>query len=612
MKQITTILFTLLMVKGFLFATDVETKAPKKGDIIGAIVDSGDKKYIEYATIALYKTDGKTLVTGGISDSEGFFKLKNTEEGNYYLVVTFMGYKTKEISSILIKADTKEIDLGKIFLESNSKELEGVDVVADQASVQYRIDRKVVNVSQQMTAKSGTAVDILENVPSVKVDIEGNVSLRGSTSFTVLIDGRPTVLEPSDALSQIPASAIENIEIITNPSAKYDPQGTAGIINIITKKNKLDGITGIVNGNIGLNNKYGGDATVDFRKDKLHLFLSADYNKRTMPGNIEYKRWTLTNADTTFLNSNGTFLRQFERSSIRGGFDYNITPKDNIGLSVRGGSMNMNRSSDLNYDEWLSTGLPHAYYTNNEDSKRAGGVYQATLDYKHNFNKKDHVLQLQINNSYRKMDESADTYQKQLDGTLISAKKNTESGPSGNWQIKLDYTLPLNSGQKIEAGSQVSLDNSEDDNQVFDYDTTAHDFIILDDFSYQTLYTTDIYAAYGIFSGEWRKFGYQAGLRTEYTYRYLELKGKNESYTIDQPDFFPTLHFSYNLPADQQTMLSYTRRIERPHGWELEPFLTWMDSRNVRRGNPGLQNEYVDSYEFSYQKKFKSNFVSVY
>ncbi|HBO75952.1 MAG TPA: hypothetical protein DD653_14900, partial [Marinilabiliales bacterium] len=194
------ILFLILaLISNFLLASGIETNTIKKGDIIGTVIDGTSGHAIEYATVALYEQPNHKLVTGSISDSEGFFRIKGNQPGTYQLTVTFMGFKIKTIEKITILAETKEIDLGKIILETNAKEIETVNVVADQASVQYKIDKKVVNVSQQLTAKSGTAVDILENVPSIKVDIEGNVSLRGSTSFTVLIDGRPTALDPSDA-----------------------------------------------------------------------------------------------------------------------------------------------------------------------------------------------------------------------------------------------------------------------------------------------------------------------------------------------------------------------------------------------------------------------------
>jgi len=611
------ILFLILaLISNFLLASGIETNTIKKGDIIGTVIDGTSGHAIEYATVALYEQPNHKLVTGSISDSEGFFRIKGNQPGTYQLTVTFMGFKIKTIEKITILAETKEIDLGKIILETNAKEIETVNVVADQASVQYKIDKKVVNVSQQLTAKSGTAVDILENVPSIKVDIEGNVSLRGSTSFTVLIDGRPTALDPSDALSQIPAGAIENIEIITNPSAKYEPDGTSGIINIITKKNKLDGTTGIINANVGLNEKYGTDFTLDFRKEKWHYYLGGDYNNRNMPGEMEYERTTQLSGSptTTYLNADGTFKRFMQNAGINGGIDWNITEQDVIGINLSTGWREHGRNDSKDYMEWTQPDSNLLLYNTHDKSSNAGTFYSSTLDYKHTFGKNiEHYFQTQITVNGRNMDETSENLKIGNDQTILEGKKSTEDGPSQNFRIKLDYAQPFAIGTKLEAGLHANLSESNDNNSVFDLDTasTINDYIFVDSLSNQTQFTQNVFAGYSTFGGEWGSFGYQVGLRAEYTYWVLEHPDMDSTYIIDRPDIFPTLHLSYNLPADQQLMVSYSRRIERPRGFFLEPFITYMDANNVRRGNPGLKPEYINSFEVSYQKKLQSNFFLV-
>lgn len=625
MRYIILTLITLIAVQ--TMAIETKTNATRKGDITGTVVDGSDNRAIEYATVALYKTASNELITGGISDSEGFFRIKNNAPGKYYLTVTFMGYKTKTIPNITIIEHMHEFEIGRIVMLPNNQELEEVNVVADQASVQYKIDKKVVNVSQQLTAKSGTAVDILENVPSVKVDIEGNVTLRGSGSFTVLIDGRPTVLDPSDALAQIPAGAIENIEIITNPSAKYEPDGTAGILNIVTKKNKLNGISGIVNLNSGTNGnfdklyRYGGDFTVDLRQKKWHFFVGGDFNSREMTGNMEYSRDKLLNPfnlnqDTVFhTTSLGYFERIGARGGLRAGADWSFTDWDNLALNMRVGNRNSDRNTLKDYNEWITPGLiDTSFYKTADSSSRGGNFYSFTLDYKHIFNEnKAHYLQLQSTIDGRESDEESINLQSDLNENLVSGKRSIESGPSQRYQFKLDYARPFNFGGKLEAGGQVKISNSEDDNKVYDYDTTpgVAEYVFQDAYSNTTKYKRNTYAAYSTFGGEYGDLGYQAGLRVEYTDRLLELVEKGDQFKIRRPDVFPTLHFSYQLPADQQTMLSYSRRIVRPRGWYLEPFITYMDAYNVRQGNPDLSPEYVNSFELGYQKKIKKNFVSV-
>lgn len=604
-----------LFAVGYVFAGESENpgNANKRGDIVGTVIDSADGRPIEYATVALYKSN-KELLTGGISDSEGFFRLKDNPVGDYYLTVTFLGYKTITIPDVKILNNTREVSLGDIRLEPNVKELEGVDVVADQASVSYKIDKKVVNVGQQLTAKSGTAVDILENIPSVKVDIEGNVSLRGSDSFTVLIDGRPTVLNPSDALSQIPAGAIDNIEIITNPSAKYEPDGAAGIINIITKKNKLNGMSGIVNVNAGMFENYGGDFTLDNRSDKVHLYLGGDYSHRKRPGTINYERDVFYDSGNHYhVRSNGDFFRGGESYGVKGGADFKLSDNDNIGIGLRTGYWGMSRGTEKEYTEYFQFDSMHNYYTTDDVTDRGGIYYESNLNYKHGFNKdKTHYIEALVNYSGRDMDEETRNLRNNLDGTIASAQNSTEVGPSEGVRLKLDYMQPFSNGNKLEAGWQSHFDNSMDDNKVYHYDTITEVYEFQDTLSKNTEYTRKTHAVYSTFGGEYGSFGYQVGLRMEYTYRYLELVGTNENYKIDRPDYFPTLHLSYQMPAEQQTMVSYTRRIKRPRGWYLEPFITYMDAYNVRKGNPDLQPEYINSFDLSYQKKFqKKNFVSL-
>ena len=612
MRQL--ILTILAVVITFITSTANVIESAKKGHIIGTVIDASDGRAVEYATIAIFKVEDKKLIDGGISDSEGFFRIKDNPPGKYYMTITFMGYKTLKIPNVNITKETKELALGEIRIVPNSKELADVNVVADQTSVSYKIDKKVVNVSQQLTAAAGTAVDILENIPSVKVDIDGNVSLRGSSSFTVLIDGRPTVLDPSDALSQIPSGAIDNIEIITNPSAKYEPDGTSGIINIVTKKNKLNGVSAIINTNYGRDNQYGANATVDYRNNKWHLYFGANYSERRRLGDINFNRWTLNNrnvpTDTLYQDADGSFLRGRNSGSISGGFDYSISKNDVLGVSIRMGIHERLRGSELDYEEEINN-LPPKFYSTFQDTEHSGMFYSATLNYKHTFGeKKEHFIEFQSSTRYRDGDEISITELDSL-GYILSGKKSTESGPSLRYQLKLDYSKPLNWGDKFESGIHANISQSEDNNEDFKLDTTTGIYEPQTTIYYKTIYTRNTYAVYGIYAGERGELGYQAGLRMEYTNRFLELANSSETYKIERPDFFPTLHLSYKLPADQELMVSYTRRIERPRGYYLEPFYTWMDANNVRKGNPDILPEYVNSFDLGYQKKFNKNFVAI-
>jgi hypothetical protein len=247
MKQKIILIAILMNISLIGFAEEANPAEALKGILKGFVFDIDSEQPLEYATISIKSNGGNSVVNGTITDETGFFRMKNLEFGTYRVDITFIGYKSKTFQDITIESGNREIDLGRITLKAAFESLDAAVIVADRPTMTYKIDKKVINVSQQHTSASGTAVEILESIPSITVGIEGNVSLRGSESFTVLIDNKPTVLDPSDALSQIPASAIDNIEVITNPSVKHDPDGTSGIINIITKKNKLQGFNGIIN-----------------------------------------------------------------------------------------------------------------------------------------------------------------------------------------------------------------------------------------------------------------------------------------------------------------------------------------------------------------------------
>ncbi len=249
------ILFNLIYFSSIAGSHPVYSDDNKRGAIKGVIIDQANGQAMEYANIAVYNKFDSTLVTGGITGNKGEFEIKGVPLGEYYLEAHFIGFEKSKISVIILDKESPLFNSGNIKLSPSAIEIGSVEVVADKAAIEYKLDKKVINVSQVINAAGGTAINVLENTPSVQVDIEGNVTLRGSGNFTVLIDGRPSVLSGSDALRQIPASVLENIEIITNPSAKYEPDGSAGIINLITKKNSMNGLSGIVNGTIGARDK---------------------------------------------------------------------------------------------------------------------------------------------------------------------------------------------------------------------------------------------------------------------------------------------------------------------------------------------------------------------
>jgi len=630
-------LFCLMAFFSSLYA---EEEVSPDGKIKGSVAYAKTNEPMEYATVALYSVDKNELITGVITDYLGHFKINQPDTGSYYLVIKFIGLEQIQTDNFVIEEDHENINLGNIFLESSVNELEGVEITAKRSSVEYRIDKKVIIVDKQITSEAGTAVEVLEGVPSVQVDVEGNVTLRGSSGFTVLIDGKPTILDPSDALRQIPSSSIENIEIITNPSVKYEPDGATGIINIITKKNRLDGLSGIANVNIGTYDQYGGDFQLNYRLNKFNFIFGANYSKRGRPGYVTDDRTTLSSDKIFFVESFGDTERGHEGGSIRAGVEYDINKNDFVSVAGRYGGWDMNSISTLRYNEWTDPFAQLNSYNNYEQTNRGGNYLSMDGVYQHTFSKKEkkedqpvdslktggspdnpvqngeykptilHKLNFEINYRNRDFNESSSSELRELSDELIGGNKNVEKGPSESIWFKTDYTLPIGQSDKFEAGMQWRSNKSEDVTELWLFNEYINDLELIEEYSYLIDYHRNIYAAYGLYAGYAGKFGYQLGLRTEYTDRRIEMIGEDE-FIIDRWDYFPTIHVSFNLPLDQQIMASYSRRIDRPRGWWLEPFITWEDAFNVRQGNPDLKPEYVDSYDAGYLKKFGDNFFSL-
>lgn len=610
-KRVSTVFTIILALASSLYAQERQPRSMPSGTVVGRVVDAELGTPLEYANVVLYEKGSKTQVTGAMTDSGGVFRLFQVKPGQYTLEISFMGYYPKEIETIEVSNNQELVRAGIIQLERAVLMMDGVEVTSDKPAVEYKIDKKVINVSKDFTAISGTAVDVLQNAPSVTVDIEGNVSLRGSTNFTLLIDGRPTVLEPNDALQQIPASNIEQIELITNPSAKYDPTGIAGIINIIMKKQRAQGTNGIANLNIGLDDKYGGDFLVNHRTEKLNIFVGVNYNDRAFPGTIVLDNQTTRGDTTAFISSSGDSRWQRKFYGLRGGLDWYLTANDIWSLGLRYGGRNMEMSSERDYDEWTTPGDTHNVYISETSIKRSGDFYSISMDYGHDFGRREHKLSAHAMLSRRMGDEESSTELLDMDSTVTSGHRAIERGPSNRIRFNIDYVLPIWEVNKFEAGYQANLRQSTDTSEMYEYDSITGEYEFSPEFSNVVEYEDNIHSLYALYKGEWGEFGYQAGLRSEYQYRFIELLGENEEFTIDQWDFFPSGHVSYGFPNEHEVMASYTRRIDRPRGWQLQPFETWMDAYNVRTGNPALKPEYIDSYELGYQKQFGRNQLSL-
>lgn len=583
--------------------------------ISGTVVDQQAEAPLQYATVALLSVPDSNIVNGIITDTRGNFTVKADQAGTYILSVDFIGYGSV-YRNVTLTPEQPTADLGTIYLQSTSVDIGEVSIEADNRSIEYKIDRKVVHVSEQYTALSGTAVDVLKNVPSIDVDIEDNVSIRGNSNFTVLIDGRPSVLEGSEALQQFPAGMIKDIEIITNPSAKFDPEGTGGIINIITEKRTLTGLSGLIHADVGLDDKYGGDFLLNYRTEKFNYFLGGDYSNRNYPGTVERRQETYSGDTISYLNTDGNYNRGSNRYSGRAGIEWFPDDKNVISLSGRYGDRASFGSSTVDYEEWTNFAPEITRYTNLEEWERSGMYYSLNGEYTHNFNGDnledgaEHRLDINLMYYMREGNEESVNFLLNSSGERSAGQRSTETGPSAGFEYRVNYEQPFTRAFNIEAGAQGRRGESNESNGLYFYDPDRDAYDFQANFSNDVSYMRNIHALYGLMKGEYNAFGYQLGLRGEYTFRDIRMEEQGQ-FNIDRWDYFPTVHLSYSPGEKNQFMASYSRRIDRPRGWYLEPFITWSDAYNVRRGEPGLLPEYIDSYEISFQRELnKTDFLS--
>ncbi|MCF7803166.1 MAG: TonB-dependent receptor [Candidatus Marinimicrobia bacterium] len=597
------ILFTVLIFMGFAAFAQPGQGRRAGGTVTGTVIDSVADSPVGYANIVLYSDQDSSQVDGTITSESGRFTIENVPPGKYFLEIRFIGFHDRILPDVAIQPGASKVNIGTVYLDRSALN-SGEEVVVEGTTpaMEYKIDRKVIDVSQQQTTATGTAVDILENVPSVRVDIEGNVSLRGSESFTVLIDGRPTVLDGNEALQQIPVSSIQNIEIITNPSAKYDPEGTSGIINIVLKKEKFVGSSGMVDLSAGWDDRYSGDALYNYKTDDYTLTLNLDYRKRNFDGTQQEYRRTTNNGTTNFIDANGSSVRGGEGGGFRAAFEYNFSENDQLTLNTRYGSREWRNTSEMYYEEWTSANSQIEHYTNQSRGSRDGTYYDISASYLKQFNQDGHELSAEF--SHDKWGGGGLSVNQLLrDGQIQSGRKSVETGPSLEYEFQLEYTFPHWEDNTFEAGYEVESEESEETSEQYIWNTNQDDFVFQPQFSRTMVNSENTQSLFALYSDELNKFGYQLGFRGEYTYRNIARPDSSAYFSLDRWDFFPTLHTSYSIGGAQQIMASYSRRIDRPRSWYLEPFLTWRDAYNVNRGNPSLVPEYIDSYEIGYQTR---------
>ncbi|MBQ3788421.1 MAG: TonB-dependent receptor [Bacteroidales bacterium] len=622
MKRYIILVFTMLSVAA----------VAQQGGVRGKVVDARSGENIEYANVALLRASDSTLVNGTVSESNGSFAL-TAPYGRYVLRVTFMGYDAYYHSNVVVLNDRhRDVNVGKVPLRMSGTLMEAVEVTAERSMVEYQLDKRVINVDKNIVSSGGTATDVLEQVPSVAVDNDGNVTLRGSSNVKVLVNGRPSELLSSDLaslLEQIPASTVENVEVITNPSAKYDPEGMSGIINIKLKDKTAGalGLNGVVNVNVGAPLPFMvpdslpsliptamGNISLNYSTEKYNLFLNADLGRRTRGhyGTTDIAH-RMDGIDYLHDLQNEYSLNPSLMGSVKVGGEYYFDEKNSLLLSyqLRGGSrqrQNWIYAHDQLYNDSMSYDQ-----VNQGDNRNLNHSFN--MLYTRKFDRKDEELTLDATFSTRQVQGTGSQEQVYADPAANYDHYFLRSSLTENHHqalnIKLNYLRPLDSflgmeGWRLETGYEGRMDWP--DQQADYYRTTTTTTHVYDATSSTHFdYNQHVHAVYATFGGNlMEKLSLQAGLRGEYSSIYGEDLNHPATKPVDKTywQLYPTLHLSYKITDLQSMQLSYSRRVRRPHMWDLNPYINVMDGRHLGFGNPNLDPEFTNAFELSYNLGF--------
>ncbi|MBL4754915.1 MAG: TonB-dependent receptor [Flavobacteriales bacterium] len=583
------------------------------GSIAGIVQDAAGQP-AEYATVSVFRMRDSTLSTGAITDAEGKFKIE-TSAGRYYLKIESLSFTPKILTNVKVHPDQLEVNLQTISVSERTSNLEEVEISAEKSQVEIGLDKKVFNVQKDLSSVGGNAADVLENVPSVIVDVDGKVSLRGSENVRILIDGKPSGLmgiSPAKALEQISASTIESIEIITNPSVRYDAEGIAGIINIILKKNRANGFNGMLNMTTGYPHRHNANLTFNYKVNKVNLFGTLGVRYRQRPGSIIYHRETTVNDTITTLDQDGDFTRGGLSYTYRLGTDYFISKKSTVTVSagISPSSSLNDRNTDYrtyDYNNVLQNLSTRSTIDNDEESS-----LDLNFGYVQHFKKKLQSFTFDIRYSsgledgFTEMDEEYELLDYVADHNNSLSQRTNDLKKQSNLVIEAGYTYPLAGAAKLEFGYKTGIQNKDLDFLVEEFNDSSQTWLNLTDISNHFIYDEVIHAAYGIYSNKIKKFSYKVGLRAEQTYVTTALIETNEVYDKEYLHFFPSVHLSRKLKKENQIQLSYSRRIKRPRSGSLIPFTSYADPLNLWIGNPDLNPQLTNSFEIGHLKFWES------
>ncbi|MFN8346392.1 MAG: TonB-dependent receptor [Spirosomataceae bacterium] len=615
-------IFKALLIISFAFLSVYSAGAQsgkKAATVKGKITDVQTGAPLSYATIRVLKSTDSTLAGGGISDEKGQFTV-DAPFGQYYAVLEFIGYKSIKSAVFSLSKEQPSLDLGTLKLTPSAKTLDEVVVQAEKSSMELSLDKKIFNVGKDLSNAGGTAIDILSNVPSVSVDTEGNVKLRGSDGVRILIDGKPSGLvsfKGGAGLQQLQGNQIERIEIITNPSARYEAEGLSGIINIVLKKERKQGFNGSFEVVTGFRPNYGIAANINYRKNKLNFFLNYGIAYR-VPISAGRLYQEVYGKDTTAIlrqTTNGQV--KTVANTIRGGLDYFFNEKNILTASYQFRRTDVLRITNNQYKDYINTLSSLKAITDREQRETEAEPYsEYALTYKKTYNRKNQELTADVRYlTYWERSDQTFTQNSVLangspntKGNLLQKSLNDEY--ENQLILQLDYIHPLGKDGKIETGLRSSFRD-----MVNDYNVTQRNdagvFVPLPGLVNYFIYKEKINGVYGIIGNKTKKVSYQVGLRAEMTDITTILRETNQTNPRNYANLFPSAHFTYNLTKDNALQLSYSRRVRRPTYNDLSPYVTFSDQRNFFSGNPDLNPEFTNSFDLGHINYFeKGSFTS--
>ena len=605
-----------------LLALPLNMAAQATGSIYGKVIDNENNEPLGFVTVALMPEGSNTPVAGCSTDDEGRFELLNIKAGKYTLKFSYVGYINDSRSA---NVTSGACNVGTIKLKNDRKLLKEIVVTEQRSQMSFEIDKRIFTVDQNIASTGGSASDILADIPSVEVDTEGTVSLRGSESVTVWINGKSSGLtgdNQGDILQQLPAGSIERIEVITNPSAKHSPEGTAGIINIILKRDRKAGYYG--NAQAGADSRGGFNVGANYNYSSGAVDAYAGLNYRNMRFKNSGYTHTKYFGQQSYIDQTSTGSHNPNNIFARGGVTWHITEKDDVFANVMGmfgGGKHISniKSQSGSLDADGNKLEPTELMTRSTDQNGKPKMYNVEVGYTHRWND-THFIDLSVgHHSWQQTREA--TYRQENTNTATAETKNSyqfqdNRNRSDKTEIKLDYQYKINDNHRIEAGYKG--DFADDHSPVITYNEEKHE--TPDPQLYNVFdYKQQTHALYGTYSGRLGKFGYQLGLRGEYwevSTRSTDWNDKQNG--VLQPyshnnffKLFPSAFISYEISEGHEIQANYTRRLRRPWGGQLNSFKNISDSKNISYGNPDLTPEYSNAYELNYIKNWNKHTLSV-